>query len=187
MNEEVQFNLDMAEESMRHSAGHLEDALVHIRAGKANIRILDAVRVNYYGSSVPIANVANISTPDAKTIAIQPWEKNMIKEIEKSIMNSDVGITPDNNGEIIRLSIPPLTEERRKSLVKQVHIEGEEARISVRNARRDAIETLKKLVKNGLSEDVGKDAEAEVQKRHDKYMKRLEEIIAAKEKEIMTV
>jgi len=187
MNEEVQLYLDLAEESMQHAASHLEDALVHIRAGKANIRILDAVRVNYFGSSVPISNVANINTPDAKTIAIQPWEKNMIKEIEKAILNSDVGITPDNNGEIIRLSIPPLTEERRKALVKQVHVEGEDARISVRNARRDAIESLKKLVKNGLSEDIGKDSEVEVQKKHDKYMKRLEEIIAAKEKEIMTV
>ena len=187
MNEEVQLNLDLAQESMQHAAGHLEDALVHIRAGKANIRILDAVRVNYYGSSVPIANVANISTPDAKTIAIQPWEKNLIKDIEKAILNSDVGITPDNNGEVIRLSIPPLTEERRKLLVKQVHVEGEEARISVRNARRDAIESLKKLVKNGLSEDLGKDSEIEVQKMHDKYMKRLEEIIVLKEKEIMTV
>jgi ribosome recycling factor len=187
MNEEVQLYLDMAEESMKHSASHLEDALVHIRAGKANVRILDSVRVNYYGSSVPITNVANVSTPDAKTIAIQPWEKNMIKEIEKAIMNSDVGITPDNNGELIRLSIPPLTEERRKSLVKQVHGEGEDARISVRNARRDAIEAFKKLVKNGLSEDIGKDAEADIQKMHDKAMKRLDEIIAAKEKEIMTV
>lgn len=187
MNEEVQLHLDLAEESMLHAAAHLEDSLVHIRAGKANIRILDAVRVNYYGSSVPIANIANVNTPDAKTIAIQPWEKNMIKEIEKAIINSDVGIMPDNNGEIIRLSIPPLTEERRKSLVKQVHVEGEDARISVRNARRDAIESFKKLVKNGVSEDIGKDAEIDVQKLHDKSMKRLEEIIAAKEKEIMTV
>jgi ribosome recycling factor len=187
MNEELQMILDLTDESMKHSASHLEEALVHIRAGKANIRILDSVRVNYYGSSVPVSNVASVSTPDAKTIAIQPWEKNMIKEIEKAILNSDVGITPDNNGEIIRLGIPPLTEERRKSLVKQVHVEGEDARISVRNARRDAIESIKKLVKNGLSEDIGKDSEAEVQKRHDKAMKRIEEIIAAKEKEIMTV
>lgn len=187
MNEEVQLYLDMAEESMHHAASHLEDALVHIRAGKANVRIIDSVRVNYYGSSVPIANVANISTPDAKTIAIQPWEKGMIKEIEKGIMNSDVGITPDNNGEIIRLSIPPLTEDRRKSLVKQVHVEGEDARISVRNARRDAIEAIKKLVKNGLSEDIGKDTEIEIQKKHDRGMKRLDEIIGLKEKEIMTI
>jgi ribosome recycling factor len=187
MNEEVQLYLDMAEESMKHAANYLEESLVHIRAGKANVRILDAVRVSYYGSNVPIANIATISTPDAKTIAIQPWEKSMIKEIEKAIMNSDVGITPDNNGELIRLSIPPLTEDRRRSLAKQVHGEGEDARISVRNARRDTIDSVKKLVKNGLSEDVGKDAEIDVQKLHDRYMKRIDEIVAAKEKEIMTV
>lgn len=187
MKEEVQLYLDMADESMKHSEQHLEDSLAHIRAGKANPRILDAVRVNYYGSNVPISNVASISTPDAKTIAIQPWEKSMIKEIEKAIMNSEVGITPDNNGEMIRLSIPPLTEDRRKELVKQVRSEGEDARISIRNARRDAIEAIKKLVKEGLPEDMGKDSEEEVQKKHDKHIKHLEEIIAAKEKEIMTV
>jgi ribosome recycling factor len=187
MNEEVQLYFDVAEESMNHAAHHLEEALVHIRAGKANTRILDAVRVNYYGSSVPIANVANISTPDAKTIAIQPWEKNMIKEIEKAIMNSEVGITPDNNGEVIRLSIPPLTEDRRKQLVKQVRTEGEEARISVRNARHEAMTAFKKLVKDGLPEDVGKDAEDDVQKLHDRFMKRIDDILAVKEKEILTV
>lgn len=187
MNEEVQLYLDMADESMKHAEHHLEESLVHIRAGKANIRILDAVRVNYYGSSVPVSNVATISTPDAKTISIQAWEKTMIKEIEKAIMNSDVGITPDNNGEIIRLSIPPLTEERRKNLGKQVRTEGEDAKISIRNARRDAMDAFKKLVKDGLPEDVGKDAEADVQKRHDKHIKRIDEIIAFKEKEIMTV
>jgi len=187
MNEEVQLYLDMAEDSMRHAEHHLEETLVHIRAGKANIRILDAVRVNYYGSSVPISNVATISTPDAKTIAIQPWEKGMIKEIEKGIMNSDVGLNPDNNGELIRLSIPPLTEDRRKNLVKLVRTEGEDAKISIRNARRDAIDAVKKLVKDGLPEDVGKDSEAEAQKKHDKSIKRVEEILAAKEKEIMTV
>ncbi len=187
MNEDVQMTLDMAEESMGHAAHHLEESLVHIRAGKANIRILDPVRVNYYGSSVPIANVANISTPDAKTIAIQPWEKSLIKEIEKAIINSEVGITPDNNGEIIRLSIPPLTEERRRNLVKQTKSEGEDARISVRNARHEAITSFKKMVKDGLPEDVGKDAEESTQKMHDKYMKKIDEILAAKEKEILTV
>lgn len=187
MNEEVQLYMDMAEESMKHSAHHLEESLVHIRAGKANPRILDSVFVNYYGSTVPIQNVATVSTPDARTIAIQPWEKGLIKEIEKAIINSDVGIMPDNNGEIIRLGIPPLTEERRKQLVKQVHSEGEDARISVRNGRREAIEEIKKLVKKGLSEDLGKDSEAEIQKMHDKYMKVLDEILAKKEKEILTV
>lgn len=187
MNEDVQLTLDMADEGMKQAANHLEDSLVHIRAGKANIRILDPVRVNYYGSMVPITNVANVSTPDAKTIAIQPWEKALIKEIEKAIINSDIGITPDNNGEIIRLSIPPLTEERRRALVKQVRNEGEDARISIRNARHEANASFKKMVKDGLPEDVGKDAEATVQKLHDKYMKQLEDILAAKEKEILTV
>jgi ribosome recycling factor len=187
MNEEVQLYLDMAEDSMKHAANHLEESLVHIRAGKANPRILDAIHVSYYGSMVPLQNVATVSTPDAKTIVIQPWEKNLIKEIEKAILNSDVGITPDNNGELIRLGIPPLTEERRKALAKQVHTEGEDARISVRNARREAIDEIKKMVKKGLSEDMGKDKEAELQKMHDRYMRRLDEIIALKEKEIMTV
>jgi ribosome recycling factor len=187
MNEEAQLYLDMANDSMKHAVAHLEESLVHIRAGKANIRILDAVRVNYYGSSVPITNVATVTTPDARTIAIQPWEKSMIKEIEKGIINSEVGIMPDNNGELIRLSIPPLTEERRKMLAKQVKAEGEDAKISIRNARRDAIEAIKKLVKDGMPEDMGKDAEGEAQKTHDKHVKHIEEILAAKEKEIMTV
>jgi len=187
MNEDLQLYLDMADDAMQHTAHHLEESLVHIRAGKANVRILDAVRVPYYGSNVPIQNIATVSAPDARTITIQPWEKNMIKEIEKALLNSDVGITPDNNGELIRLGIPPLTEDRRKSLAKQVHTEGEDARISIRNARREAIDEIKKLVKKGLSEDLGKDSEGDVQKIHDKYMKRIDEIVAAKEKEIMTV
>lgn len=187
MNEEVQLYLDMAADSMQHAHAHLEESLVHIRAGKANVRILDAVRVNYYGSSVPISNVATITTPDARTIAIQPWEKSMIKEIEKGIINSEVGIMPDNNGEMIRLSIPPLTEDRRKMLAKQVKGEGEDAKISIRNARRDAIEAIKKLVKEGLPEDVGKDAETDAQKLHDKFVRHIEETLLAKEKEIMTV
>jgi len=186
-NDDVQLNFEMAEEAMKKALHFLEETLVHIRAGKANPRILDGIRVNYYGSMVPISNVANISTPDARTITIQPWEKNMMKEIEKAILNSEVGITPDNNGELIRLSIPPLTEERRKQLVKQVRNEGEEARISVRNARHDAIAAIKKMVKDGLPEEMGKDAEEAMQKLHDRYMKRIDEILALKEKEILTV
>jgi len=131
--------------------------------------------------------VATITTPDAKTISIQPWEKNMLQTIERAVQNSNVGITPMNNGEIIRLGIPPLTEERRKLLTKQCRSEGEEAKISVRNARRDAIERLKKMQKDGLPEDMEKDAEAEAQKVHDKYIKKIDEMLAAKEKEIMTV
>ena len=136
---------------------------------------------------MPLSNVATITTPDAHTIAIQPWEKKLIPEIEKAIMASEVGITPENNGEIIRLGIPPLTEERRKVLVKQTRAEGEDAKISIRNARRDAIDGLKKEIKNGLAEDAEKDAEAEVQKIHDKFIKKVEDILAAKEKEVMTV
>ena len=184
---EVKDYLNQAQESMEMAVEYLDDALAHIRAGKASPRLLDAIRVDYYGSKAPISNVANISVPDARTIAITPWEKSMFKEIEKAIINSDLGITPENNGEVIRLSIPPLTEERRKTLVKQSKGEAENAKVSVRNARREAIEGLKKEVKKGMSEDVEKDGENEVQKLHDKYMKKIDEVFAAKEKEILTV
>jgi len=179
--------LDKARTNMEHAIEFLDESLAHIRAGKANPRILDGVKVDYYGSMVPLSNVATITTPDAKTIAIQPWEKSMISPIERAIMNSDVGITPMNNGETIRLGIPPLTEERRKTLVKQTRHEGEEAKISVRNARRDVIEHVKKMVKDGLPEDIGKDTEVDVQKIHDKYIKKIDEMLVEKEKEIMTV
>ncbi len=184
---EVKDFLNPAEEKMELAVEYLGESLDHIRAGKANAKIIDGIRVEYYGSHVPISNVANVSVPDARTIAITPWEKNMFKEIEKAIINSDLGITPENNGEVIRLCIPPLTEERRKALVKQSKNEAEQAKISVRNARRDAIEGLKKAVKNGMPEDVSKDGEDKVQKMHDKYMKKIDEIFAAKEKEILTV
>ncbi len=184
---EVNDYLKAAEESMAGTILFLDEALAHIRAGKANVRILDGVRVDYYGNSTPLSGVATITTPDAKTIAIQVWEKSLISVVEKALINSDLGIMPMNNGEVIRLQIPPLTEERRKDLVKQSKHEGEEARISIRNARRDAIESLKKEIKNGLSEDIEKDAEASVQKLHDKYVKMVEELLAAKDKEIMTV
>lgn len=184
---EVKDYLDNAKESMEMAVEYLDDALAHIRAGKASARLLDGIRVDYYGSQAPISNVANISVPDARTIAITPWEKSMFKEIEKAIINSDLGITPENNGEVIRLSIPPLTEERRKNLVKQSKAEAENAKVSIRNARREAIEGLKKEIKKGMSEDVEKDGENEVQKLHDKYMKKIDEVFAAKEKEILTV
>lgn len=179
--------LNEAEENMEMAAMHLDDSLSRIRAGKANVRILDPIRIDYYGSMSPLSGVATITTPDARTIMIQPWEKKMLKEIERAILNSEVGITPDNNGEVIRLSIPPLTEERRKLLLKQSKQEVETAKVSVRNARRDCIEALKKAGKEGLPEDVQKDAEADVQKIHDKYIKRLDDLYAQKEKEIMTV
>jgi ribosome recycling factor len=179
--------LTAADENMEATILFLDETLAHIRAGKASTRILDGVKVDYYGSLVPISNVATITTPDARTIAVQPWEKNMLQAIERAIQNSDVGITPMNNGEIIRLGIPPLTEERRKQLTKQCRGEGEDAKISIRNSRRDAIDQLKKMQKEGLPEDMEKDAEAEAQKIHDKYIKKVDEMLAAKEKEIMTV
>ncbi|MBD5251438.1 MAG: ribosome recycling factor [Bacteroides sp.] len=176
-----------AEEKMEMAVAYLDEALAHIRAGKANPKILDGIRVEYYGSTVPISNVANVSVPDARTIMITPWEKPMFKEIEKAIINSELGIMPENNGEVIRLSIPPLTEDRRKMLVKQSKAEAETAKVSVRNARRDAIDGLKKAVKQGMSEDVSKDAEAQAQKLHDRYLKKIDDLFAAKEKEILTV
>ena len=179
--------LSEAEDSMEGTILFLDEALAHIRAGKANPRILDGIKVDYYGAMTPLTSVATVTTPDAKTIAIQPWEKAMMSVIEKAILNSEVGITPMNNGEVIRLGIPPLTEERRKQLAKQSRAEGEDAKISIRNARRDAIEKLKKQLKEGLPEDVEKDAEANVQKIHDKYIKKVDDMLAEKEKEIMTV
>ena len=184
---EVNDFLAPAQEKMEMAVMYLDETLARIRAGKANPKLLEAIRVDYYGSAAPISNVANISVPDARTITITPWEKSMFKEIEKAIINSELGITPENNGEVIRLSIPPLTEDRRKQLVKQSKAEAETAKVSVRNARRDAIDGLKKAIKQGMSEDVEKDAEASVQKLHDKYLKRIDELFAAKEKEILTV
>ena len=179
--------LSNCEEKMEMAVMYLEDELSHVRAGKANVHILDNICVNSYGSMVPLNNVSAITTPDARTIAIKPWDKSMFKLIEKAIMDSEVGITPENNGEIIRLSIPPLTGERRQQLTKQCGKSGETARISVRNVRRDGIDKLKKAIKEGLSEDNEKDAEAELQKIHDKFMKRIDAALANKEKEIMTV
>ena len=165
--------LSGAEERMEEAVMYLEDALARIRAGKANIKLLDGIRVDNYGAMVPINNCAAVTTPDARTIAIKPWDKSMFKVIEKAIINSDLGIMPENNGEIIRIGIPPLTEERRKQLNK--------------HARRDGIEQLKKAVKDGLSEDQQKDGEEELQKKHDKFIKQIDALLSAKEKEIMTV
>ena len=184
---EVKDYLVPAEEKMELAVAYLDESLAHIRAGKANAKILDGIRVEYYGSTVPVSQVANIPVPDARTIAITPWEKPMFKEIEKAIINSELGITPENNGEVIRLCIPPLTEDRRKMLVKQSKAEAENAKVSVRNARRDAIDALKKAIKQGMPEDVEKDGEAAVQKLHDKFLKQIDDIFAAKEKEILTV
>ncbi len=179
--------LNEAEESMQAAVLFLDDALAHIRAGKASPRILDAIRVDYYGTMSPLANVATITTPDARTISIQPWEKKIIGDIERAIINSNIGLAPSNNGETIRLILPPLTEERRQQLAKQCKAEAENAKVSIRNARRDAIELLKKQVKDGMPEDVEKDAEADAQKLHDKYVRQIDEVYAKKEKEILTV
>lgn len=179
--------LNDCEERMEMSVMHLEDALSHIRAGKANLHILDDIRVNSYGTEVPLNNVAALTTPDSRTIAIKPWDKSMFKVIEKAIIDSEVGIMPENNGEIIRLGIPPLTEERRRQLAKQCSKEAEEAKVAIRNVRRDGIEQLKKAIKDGLSEDIEKDSEEQLQKIHDKKIKGIEELLANKNKEIMTV
>jgi len=179
--------LNEAEEMMQAAVLFLDDALAHIRAGKASPRILDAIRIDYYGTMSPLTNVATITTPDARTISIQPWEKKIIGDIERAIINSNIGLAPNNNGETIRLILPPLTEERRQQLAKQCKGEAENAKVSIRNARRDAIETLKKQVKEGMPEDAEKDAEAEAQKLHDKYIRQIDEVYAKKEKEIMTV
>lgn len=187
MTEEVQLYLEDAKESMQKAIDHLENELAIIRAGKAHPRILDGIMVDYYGASTPLNQVANINTPDARTIAIQPWEKGMIQPIEKAIMAANIGLNPDNNGEVIRLNIPPLTEERRKSLVKQVKAEGENAKISVRTARKYAIDEFRKMQKSGLSEDLAKDAEAVVQKYTDDFNKKVDVLVEEKEKEIMTV
>lgn len=176
-----------AEELMQSAILFLDDALAHIRAGKASARILDPIRVNYYGTLSPLENVATVTTPDARTIQIQPWEKKMLGEIERAIINSNIGLAPNNNGECIRLILPPLTEERRQQLAKQCKGEAENAKVSVRNARRDAFETLKKQIKEGLPEDAEKDAEEKVQKLHDKYIRQIDDLYAKKEKDIMTV
>ncbi len=176
-----------ADERMELAISFLDDELARVRAGKANARILDGIKVNYYGSMTPLDNVSSITTPDAKTIIVTPWEKQLIKDIEKAIQDSDVGITPENNGEVIRLGIPPLTEERRRQLAKQCKQSAENAKISIRNIRREVIDTVKKSIKDGTPEDVAKDTENEVQKMHDKFIKKIDELFAAKEKEIMTI
>ena len=184
---DVKSTLTDAGERMEMAALYLEEQLSRIRAGRANIAILDGVRVSSYGSMVPLNQVANVSAPDPRTIAIAPWDKKTIRDIEKAIMDSDVGITPENNGEVIRLNIPQPTEERRRELAKQCNKIGEKIKIEVRNVRSDIKDKLKKAIKDGLSEYNEKDAENELQKIHDKYIKRVEDLLAEKEKEIMTV
>ena len=179
--------LNDATARMQKAVDFLEESLANIRAGKASVNVLNGVFVDYYGSQTPVSGVASVTVPDAKTILIQPWDKNMIRPIEKAIIDSNIGLTPSNNGESIRLSMPPLTEERRKELVKQSKAEAENARISLRNARRDAVEVFKKAVKDGMPEDEGKDGEAQIQKIVEKFNKTIDTSFEKKEKEIMTV
>ncbi|HUR67026.1 MAG TPA: ribosome recycling factor [Chitinophagaceae bacterium] len=187
MSEDLESIISVAEDHMQKAINHLETELVKIRAGKANPQMLDGIVVDYYGSPMPINQVANISVMDARTLSIQPWEKNMLQPIEKAIIAANIGINPQNDGVLIRLFLPPLTEERRKELVKRCQGEGEHSKVAIRNIRRDAIEHIKKLQKNGLSEDAAKDAEADVQQVTDKYTSGVEKHLTAKEKEIMSV
>ncbi len=188
MNDEIQMIIDDSTERMEHAIAHLEHELGHIRAGKANPRMIESVVVDYYGVPTPIMQVSNVSTPDARTISIQPWEKKMIQPIERAIINSNLGFNPDNNGEYIRLNVPVPTEERRRNLVKDAHKEGEIAKVSVRSARKDANDYLRKLLKSKeISEDDEKDTVDKVQILTDKFTKKIDELIALKEKDILTV
>ena len=179
--------LNDATNRMQKAVDFLEETLSNIRAGKASVNVLNGVFVDYYGSQTPVSGVASVTVPDAKTILIQPWDKNMIRMIEKAIIDSNIGLTPSNNGESIRLSMPPLTEERRKELIKKAKSAGENAKVSVRNARRDAIEQLKKANKEGMPEDLQKEYEQLVQKETDAFAKKVDDLVAAKEKDMMTV
>ena len=187
MIEKAKAVIDAARDKMLGVVTYLEEDLKTYRAGKANPAVFNNVVVNYYGTMTPIPQVASIGTPDARTMLIQPWDRSLLHTIEKAIMDANLGFTPQNNGETIRINVPALTEERRKELVKKARNAGENAKVGVRNARRDAIETLKKLQKEGLPEDSEKDFEEEVQKLTDKFSKKVEEILAAKEKDMMTV
>jgi ribosome recycling factor len=187
MQEEVDFVLEHTEEKMKAAIAHLDKELLHIRAGKASPAMLDGVMVDYYGSLTHLNKIANVSTPDARTVAIQPWEKGLIPAIEKAILNANLGFNPDNNGEIIRINVPVLTEERRRMLVKQANQEGEVAKVSIRTVRKEANESLKKLQKDGLSEDLEKDAESIVQKMTNDFGIKIETLVKIKEKDIMTI
>lgn len=187
MTEEINFYLSEAEESMQKSVQHTSVELTKIRAGKASPAMVEGLKVDYYGTPTPVSQVANVSAPDARTLMIKPWEKNMISEIGKAIKNSDLGLNPMQEADGIRLNIPALTEERRRELVKQAKNETESGKIRVRNIRKDVNESLRKLQKEGTSEDAVKDAEAKVQKLTDAYIVKLDELLSKKEAEIMTI
>ncbi|GAA3779300.1 ribosome recycling factor [Corallibacter vietnamensis] len=185
MNEDIKFILDSTKEAMENAIKHLEKQLVNIRAGKASPAMLGSVMVDYYGSQTPLSQVANVNTPDGRTISVQPWEKNMLQEIERGIMLANLGFNPMNNGDLIIINVPPLTEERRLTLAKQAKAEAEDAKVGVRNARKDANNDIKKL--SDVSEDLQKNAEIDVQQMTDAYVKKIDAIFENKEKEIMTV
>ncbi len=185
--EEIDFIIDETKEAMSNSVGHLEKTFLNIRAGKASPQMLGGVFVDYYGSQTPLSQVANVNVPDARTITVTPWEKSMLQPIEKAIMVANLGFNPMNNGDNIIISVPPLTEERRKELVKQAKAEAEDAKVGVRNHRKDANSEIKKLEKDGASEDLCKKAEEDIQKLTDTYIKKIDEHLAIKEAEIMKV
>lgn len=187
MNDELDFILDSTKESMQGAISHLEKQFSNIRAGKASPAMLGSVTVDYYGSQTPLNQVGNVATPDARTITIQPFEKSMIQGIEKGIMNANLGFNPMNNGEMVIISVPPLTEERRRELVKQAKAEAEESKIGVRNDRKSANNEIKKLEKEGLSEDLAKNVETDIQTLTDTHIKKIDDMLVVKEKEIMTV
>lgn len=187
MNEDVQFTLDSANESMGKSISHFEAELLKIRAGRANTQMLSGVIVDYYGTLTPLSQVANLGTPDARTLTVQPWEKAMLTELNKAIINSNLGFSPMDNGEMLIINIPPLTEERRVDLVKRSKVEAENCKVSIRSARKDANDEIKNLGKEGLAEDLGKDAEVSIQKLTDNFISKVEEILKEKEIEIMKV
>jgi ribosome recycling factor len=187
MNEETELIIEEVRERMEKALEHLEHELAHLRAGRATPALLDGITVDYYGVNSPLSQVSNINTPDPRTIMIQPWEKTMLGSIEKAIMAANIGLTPVNNGEVIRINVPPLTEERRHQLVKQVRNEGETAKISIRNSRKWANDELKGLLKDGLPEDLEKDAVEEVQEMTNDFSAKVDKVMALKEKDIMTV
>ena len=185
--EDIDFYLEHAKEMMDKAVKHLSGELTRIRAGKATPNMLDGVEVDYYGSMSPLNQIASVTTPDARTLAVKPWEAKMIPEIERAIINSDLGLNPQNDGELIRINIPALTEERRLALVKQAKAEAENRKVSIRNIRKDVNDSLKNLLKEGLAEDLVKSAEEEVQKLTDKHVEQIDKLLAHKEKDIMTV
>jgi ribosome recycling factor len=187
MSDDLELILEDARDSMQKALNHLETELIKIRAGKASPQMLEGLTVDYYGTPTVLNQVGNVSVMDARTLTIQPWEKNMLQPIERAIINANLGVTPQNDGNIIRLFMPPLTEERRREFVKRAGGEGEQSRVAIRNIRRDAIEQIKKLQKDGLSEDEGKDAEKEIQDITDKHILLVDKHLVAKEKEIMSV